>query len=239
MNIAFVDDDQNMLRHIKQLLLQEFQENQIPIHRFDAYNNTASFLDGWYPGRYDLLLLDIFIDDQTGIDIGRKIRETDADVKIAFCTTTNEFASESYALNAIFYVRKPVTAESIQHLIQRLNLDDFEARRFVRLNDTKKVILRDIIYGEYHNHTIQIFTKSGQDIQVRMAFADFIELVTNYPAIISPSKGVFINLHEVKEKNSNDFIMSDGSIIPISRRKEKEVSTLYDDFLFSELRKEF
>jgi hypothetical protein len=36
----------------------------------------------------------------------------------------------------------------------------------------------------------------------------------------------------------SDFVMNDGSLVPISRRKFKEVQKLYDAFLFRKMRKE-
>ena len=36
----------------------------------------------------------------TGIDVARLIREKDKEVKLVFCTSSNEFAGESYEVNA-------------------------------------------------------------------------------------------------------------------------------------------
>ena len=38
--------------------------------------------------------------DLTGVDVARKIRETDHNVRLVFCTTSNDFANESYEVAA-------------------------------------------------------------------------------------------------------------------------------------------
>lgn len=50
------------------------------------------------------------MDKLTGVDVARKIRERDSNVKIVFSTTSNEFASESYEVNACYYLRKSIWA---------------------------------------------------------------------------------------------------------------------------------
>ena len=50
------------------------------------------------------VFLDIYLKDWLGIDIARKIRETDREVYLVFCTSSNGFASESYEVNARDYL---------------------------------------------------------------------------------------------------------------------------------------
>ena len=48
---------------------------------------------------------------------------------------------------------------------------------------------------------------------------------------------MIVNFYEVAAQNADTFTMSDGSRIPISRRKAKEVTEAYSSFLFEQLRK--
>jgi DNA-binding LytR/AlgR family response regulator len=66
----------------------------------------------------------------------------------------------------------------------------------------------------------------------------FEQLVADAEFIIPCSKGLTVNLHEVARIEESDFLMKDGSSVPISRRKLKDVQRLYDAFLFRKMRKE-
>lgn len=73
------------------------------------------------------------MDKLTGVDVARKIRERDSNVKIVFSTTSNEFASESYEVNACYYLRKPFGRDKVKVMLDRLNLTEIEKMRTVKL----------------------------------------------------------------------------------------------------------
>ena len=106
----------------------------------------------------------------------------------------------------------------------------------MRLADGQRVILRNIIYTEYHNHTILIHCKNGENIQTRMSQMDWEALLSEHTYLYSTSKGIVANFYEVSKLEDGLFLMSDGSQVPISRRKAKEVSERYATFRFQLMR---
>ena len=96
LRIAIVDDDAQMRTRLRDCL-NDLLGNSAGIAVFPS---GEDFLAGWEAGRFDVILLDIFMESLTGMDVARKIRETDGQVKLVFCTTSNEFASESYTICA-------------------------------------------------------------------------------------------------------------------------------------------
>ena len=59
----------------------------------------------------------------SGVDVAKEIRRTDSDVKLVFCSRSNEFAAESYQVNAQYYLVKPATPGSIMNMLRRLDLE--------------------------------------------------------------------------------------------------------------------
>ena len=154
MRIALVDDTAEERR-----ILSEILDRELPQADISVFENGESFLKNWEQNSYDLILLDIYMDEMLGVDVARKIRETDFDVRIVFCTTSNEFASESYEVGANYYLQKPVSTTSFQRMLKMIRLDDYEMNRFITLPDGQKIVLRNITYTEYYNHTIIIHSK--------------------------------------------------------------------------------
>jgi hypothetical protein len=64
------------------------------------------------------------------------------------------------------------------------------------------------------------------------------ELLTPCGFIHSPSKGILVNFHEVTKSSDDSFTMSDGTVLPISRRKNKDIQSAYIKFRFQKLRAE-
>lgn len=118
MKIAIVDDEIRLYQNLR-LFLEELLGDYADITYFSS---GESFLKTWKAESFDLIILDIFMDGITGMEVAREVRRTDSEVKIAFGTTSNEFASESYEVNACYYLHKPFGAEQVKAMIDRLNL---------------------------------------------------------------------------------------------------------------------
>lgn len=233
MKIAIIDDDVQMCSCLCGCL-NDLLGAAVKI---DSYQNGEEFLAKWEPGAYDLVILDIFMPGVTGMEVARKMRKTDREVKIAFSTTSNDFASESYEVNACYYLRKPFGSDRVKAMLDRLDLEEIEKMRAVKLPDGTSTVLRNIIYVDFALHRVTLHCKEGKNVAVRSNFSEVEPLLCAYPYFFSPTKGVIVNFYEVEAQNGDTFKMRDGSIIPISRRKAKEALDAYSSFLFRQLRK--
>ncbi len=232
MKIALIDDEKSSLDRLCRLI-NEHVGSDVSI---DRYASGEEFMDSFREGVYDLIITDIFMDKLTGIETARKIREADKNVKLVFCTSSNEFACESYEVNACYYLRKPYSEESFSAMLDRLDLEQMELSRSVKLPDGQSVVLRNVIYADFASHCVTFHNKLGENIVSRVSFADVEPLLCANSYFCSPSKGVIVNFYEVVAQNDNVFVMSDDTRIPISRRKAKEVTEAYAEFRFELLR---
>jgi len=238
MKIALVDNEPKEIEHLSQMLTEEFNNLNMKISVLDFFKSGEEFLKKWHTGIYDIVFLDIFMNELSGVDVAQKIRETDSEVKLVFCTTSNEFASESYSVNASYYLCKPMTNDSVSSMIKKINLREYELSQFIVLPDGQRLILRNMIYSEYYNHTVYIHTKAGEDIQLRITQAEFESLILDYSFFICCFKGIIVNMFEILNCDNDVYIMSNGARVPISRRKQKEIEDIYSAFLFKNVREE-
>ena len=232
MKIAIVDDDIAMFHRLDSYF-GELLQNSAELQYFKS---GEAFLKQWQPDSFDLIILDIFMEALTGMDVARTIRREDKNVKLVFCTTSNEFASESYEVDACYYLHKPVDCGRVKAMLDRLNLSKIEEMRSVKLPDGTSAVLRNIIYADFAAHCVTLHGKRGGNTVIRAPFSEIEPLLCAYPYFSSPTKGIVINFYEVTQKNGQTFRMSDGSMIPISRRKAKEVTEAYSSFMFAKLR---
>ena len=233
MRVALVDDTPEELQ-----ILLDIVKNELPETTVFTFPSGESFLSDWKNNSYDLILLDIYMDKLHGIDVARKVRETDDDVRSVFCTTSNEFASESYEVGANYYLQKPVSTSSFQRMLKVIRLADYELNQFITLPDGQKIVLRNITYTEYYNHTIIIHSKKRADLQTRMSQMEWEALLSEHKFLYGCSKGIVVNFHEVVKNEDGMFLLHDGSYVPISRRKAKDTLEAYAQFRFEKMRKE-
>lgn len=88
MKIALVDDERPELDRLSEMISRQLCMFGDMTYKIDAYTSGEEFLDHWQAGRYDLVVLDIFMDKLLGVDVAHIIRETDRDVRLVFCTTS-------------------------------------------------------------------------------------------------------------------------------------------------------
>lgn len=239
MRIALVDDEITQLQYLQQLLSAElYTVMRHTHHKIDMFCSGEDFLNHWKKGSYDVIVLDIFMGGPTGVDVAKRIRQTDADVKLVFCSRSNEFAAESYQVNAQYYLVKPATKGSVSNMMKRINLDLMQQQETVSLPDGHIVLLRQILFTEYYNHVVYVHLKGGQVHRLRTNHTIMEELLIPCGYIFSPSKGLLLNFYEITQTTDNSALMSDGTTLPISRRKSKEFSSAYTKFRFQKMRME-
>lgn len=238
MQVALVDDDSEQLNELYNMIDQELTSIGDITHRITMYENGEQLLSDWKDGLFDLVVLDIYMCGQNGINIAYKIRETDKKVRIAFCTASNEFASESYEVGASHYLRKPITLSGVKKMISRLGLDEIEKNRSVKLSNGENIRLRRILYTEYDDHNINIHLKGGEQTRLRSSHTEMEALLLPFGFFYSPYKGIILNLYEAVAFDGMDFTMSNGQKLPVVRRKQKEAKEVYTTFIFNKMNKE-
>ncbi len=235
MNIALVDDEPIQLKTVLASLKSALATLGIAYRKIDTFTSGEAFLASWQPGGYDVVVLDIYIDKENGVDVARKIRERDSDVILTFCTSSNEFASESYEVGAAYYLQKPVNEEKMVGMLKRLNLSKIERSRTVVLPDGFRCLLRHILYTEYHNHNVIFHLLKGAPHSVYMNHADAETLLLHYKNFRQINKGCLVNFAMVKRLSDNAFTMENGEVLPISRRRAKEIAEAYTQYHFEKM----
>ena len=239
MRIALVDDEVSQLHLLNDLLAYELNSLTCQTSNIiDTYPNGQAFLENWKAGAYDVIVLDIFMGGITGVDVAKQIRLTDPDVKLVFCSRSNEFAAESYQVNAQYYLVKPATPGSIMNMLRRLDLEMIRLGESVTLPDGQKILLRQVLYTVYYNHVVTIHMKNAEICRVRINHSELEALLVPFGYFYSPSKGMLVNFHEVVQSNDDSFMMSDGTSVPISRRKNKDTLAAFTKFRFQKMRSE-
>lgn len=238
MRIALVENDEAQRKALSAMLGEELTRMGSIAHTIGEFDSGESFLAHWQPGQYDLILLDIFMGELSGIEAARQIRRSDQEVLLAFCTSSNEFASESYEVNASYYLQKPVSQSGIANLLSRIGPERMELNRAVRLPDGHSVLLRSIVYTEYFNHVVTVHLTGEPPYRLRTSQAAMEELLLHWDCFRSPNRGIIVNFHEVEALTDDACVVSNHQSLPITRRKYKEFKAAYTRFRFQKMRRE-
>lgn len=238
MNIAIVDDEPMDLLTANAYLSRYVETHYPEVAKdlaIDGFDGGEAFLAAFRPGKYDLLILDIRMDDMSGIDLARHIRERDGKVGIVFLTGSEDYLLEGYRVFAVGYFLKPLArnaeafAKTFEHIFPRIA--ERERRLAVQVEGTAlEVPYRQICYvdiGEKHRFCIHL---PERDILTSMAYDGFLPLLSD-PRFVECHYRIIVNMEFIKAMKQDDFVLRTGHIVPISRRMKKETKARYMSYL--------
>ena len=111
MNCIIVDDEP-LAREAMKLLIEESDNLQL----IGSFNSAATASDFMEQQGVDLVFLDIQMPGITGIEFARTISKK---TLVIFTTAYTEYALDSYEVDAIDYLIKPVEAERFQKAVDK------------------------------------------------------------------------------------------------------------------------
>ena len=177
----------------------------------------------------DLIFLDINLPVVNGIDFAKTL---DSKYQIIFTTAHHEFAIESYALNAVDYLMKPISFPRFMQAVNRA----FERKMAVVKSDTTltrdtaiaerksfffntdkkqiRVFADEILYVESLKDYVKIVTATGQ-VVTRYQLGDMMELLKDN-GFIRIHKSFIVNAAFITAYNARDIEIGKVSL-PIGR----------------------
>ena len=238
MRIALCDDDEAELLKVKQVLegfiVKNQSHEQISYRMFTEGDKLLSSINK--SGGYDLLILDVLMPGMNGIELAEEIRCSNNDCKIIFLTSSPEFALNSYKVNAFFYLLKPISASELEPLLNRALFELIkEKSASIVVKETGKLTrikIHTIQYVESIRHTICFHLRNHQVLYCNGTMNEFCEVLLPDLKFVKCHKSFIINMDYVTSITSKDFIMSDKTIIPISRQTYKQIKASYIDYFF-------
>ncbi len=235
MKLAIIDDECYQLNILQNILTDTLSEFGVENSSVAAFVSPELFLSGFERGKYDIVILDIYMGKSNGVEIARRVREVDPEVTLAFCTSSNEFASETYEVEAKYYLNKPISHDKVRAMLRRFNLTKIENNRSVALPDGNRVPLRHILYTEYNNHRVTFHIKDSAPRSFYISHGEAETMLLPNKGFSVANKGCIVNLAQVTGMSSGAFLMQNGEQVPISRRRFKEIEKDYMQYRFEKM----
>ncbi len=245
MNFAIVDDVEFELQQLEQLLAGYLSEKRID-YKFSAFSSGEQFLSAYCPGCFDAVFLDNLMHGINGMETARRLRAVDPQIPVIFITNEVSFALEGYTVQAMDYILKPVTAERLRPTVDRL-ISRLGSRCFIEIRENRvnrRLLLDDIRYVRSVGHFLEIHT--GPDVlkpyMTLESFLSLLQQLGEYDIADSSRRfqnccrGYVINFDHVSHLGSRDFILSDETVVPVSRSKYREMQSAYASYLFAKTR---
>ena len=111
--IAICDDEKSCRAHVLGIAADYAEERKDKNIIFEMYSAPGALLDAVRKGiNYDVFVLDIIMPQMNGVQLGLALRESGADGKIIYLTSTHEYALDSFRVRAFDYIMKPIAKDT-------------------------------------------------------------------------------------------------------------------------------
>ena len=241
--IGIVDDDRDSRVRLGQEIAEYASVHGIE-YELNEYESALAFLDK-SPAGFDILFLDIDMPGMSGMELAEKIRETDHEVVIIFCTNLQQFAINGYSVGALGFMVKPVqtyafnlnmeralTAVSRNH--SRDNKDS--ETKFVLRDGTisRLVSVSDIDYIEVRQHYLLYNVKDSTSgarvvIKNRGTMQEAVERLSPY-GFWRCSSSFLVNIRSVTAVSRMNVFIGD-ELLPIGRTFKESFMDAFSRYL--------
>jgi len=236
--IVVCDDDSFDIDITKKLVSKYIKckkDKDIIVKYFNSpYDLVSDIREGKY---YDIYLLDVIMTGIDSIDIGKEIRQNQEYATIIYLTESEEYALDSYKVNALQYLLKPIDKDCLYLALDNaMNQLDNKDKKIVIKTKTgiNVLLLHQIVFAEYSEHAVNYCTVLGDSIKsvvTREPFAETIKVFLNDDSFLRCHKSFVINMKYIAKIGKKDFTTYEGVIIPISASLYSKAKNAYFDYL--------
>lgn len=225
--VMICDDEEKDLLEIREMVENYQKKRAGEVPRMEFFSSPSadrlgqSLLEGM---RYDIYFLDIMMDGPEGLRIGEQIREMDDSAMIVFVTSSPDYALQAFGVFASAYLQKPVSPDQLEVCMDRLLLRMRPmGRRLFSIKSRDGMIQAEfgqITRVENVSRTMHFHMADGQvytSVYIRQSFEVQLEELLLDGRFIQPHKSFVINMDYIEKVMPHDFVMTDGTMIPISR----------------------
>lgn len=229
MRIAICDDDAAFLDEARRAVRAWSEREGVAVDiRCCADGDELLSLCG--RSRQDLVLLDIVMPGISGMDVARELRASSESMRIAFLTSSPEYAVDSYEVHAAEYLLKPVSRARLERLLDECaRADGGEAPSVVVKTafGFQRVFLADIECAEARNKRVLFWTRVGACVEAIEPLRAYEQRLTLECGFFKCHRSYLVNLVNVERFSATDAVMRSGRVVPVARSVRHEFQQAY------------
>lgn len=239
LKIIMCDDDEKDLQKIAELVENYRSRHEMWTFTVTETTSADRLCSRLEQGeRFDIYILDIMMGEKDGLSLGKVIREHTPKSTIIYVTSSPEYALGAFGVYASGYLLKPVDEAEFTNCMDRVirqmqpreeNIYTFKSREGI-----VSIELSRLIRVENVSRVMHFYLEDGEvyeSVYIRKPFEKQLEPLLMDGRFIQPHKSFIVNMEHVEKVLAHDFMMTDGTIVPISRNNLAAAKRRYLEYL--------
>lgn len=231
MTICYCEDESAQAKAFA-IKIDQWAKNKNMAVCTDLFECAEEYLFKAEQNAYDVIFLDISMRGQNGMELARQIREKEKDVILVFVTSDASYVFDGYEVGAYRYLMKPVDEEKLWEILDYARTQkEVEEENYILVkkdSQSVRINLKDIIYIEAEKHYVNLCMENKESINIKTAFTELLqETQEKSDTILLTHRSYAVNIEKVVRIGRTECVLSDSSVIPVSRSFYKEVNEAF------------
>lgn len=180
----------------------------------------------------DLLMLDIQLKGDNGIEAACEIQKRYPYLPIIFITGYIEYAQEIFRIRPVYMLIKPFDDEKIKDALIRAEefIDKCKSNyiQFSSKGNIYNIDCKEICYAESEKRKMIINT-AKENYEIYMKMDDILKMLPNN--FVCTHKSYIVNMNYIQKITKNEVVLYTGKEIPVSRTRYKDVKETFMSFV--------
>lgn len=231
--VAVCDDEKEVLKELRHILKQEYQE-RIEVICVSNIVNYIKQLKAQEQKEPDVVIMDIkwHMTAQAGIDVSVSLQQMFPKLKIIFLTGYIEYAVDIFKARPSNFLVKPISRERLRAALDKVFAEILRDRsRQIVLCSKGEVISLDaenVLYVESDKHELVVHCLQ-EDRHIWMKLDEFLESAGS--EFIRIHQSYAVNAVYVQRITADGVEMVNDLFLPVSRRRYNKVKNAFLDYL--------
>lgn len=238
-SVAVCDDENAITTQIETLLDDVAKRNGILIETDVFYSGHTLEQQIFAGKKYDLIYLDIQMENGDGIATAEAIRKTDENALFIYVSGYDKYMMDLFRLDVFSFIKKPIETARFEKIFLSANQRICKQRFYFvyRYKNTEyKLPCMDIMYFESSGRKIMIHRRDGGTESFNGKLSDVErQLHAGKIPFLRTHKSYFVNYHYIKARTRTDVTLTDGTKLPVSKYMESSFGEQYSRLLGGEI----
>ena len=229
MKIAIVDDDSVFMDEVKDIIVERINKIGINDFSISTFSSPEQLLVDIHS--FDLLIIDVEINQYNGITICDQIRKSNTDIIIMFISSYTTYVFNSFTVLPFSYVlKKDLNNKGISEIDRCLQFY-MNKNKIIKISSfgiEYSLVQRDIkLISKMSDKCI--FYYNDKQFESRINLKDILKDLS--PFFVQINKSDILNLNFVSDIHKDEITLNGGEKYYISRRKIKDIHEKWMQFL--------
>ena len=239
LQIGICDDETVIAARMEEFILETCRKEGIPAG-VEVFYSRNTLLEEVRRGTcYDLLYLDIHMQNGNGISAAEQIRKLGDNVLLIFVSGYDQYLMELFRLDVFEFVKKPFEKEEfVQTFFRAVRKVGEKSHYFVYTyrGEEFKLPCKEILYFESRGRKIWIHMKNGETAFFNGKLSDVAEkLQGGKVPFLRIHQSYLVNYHFIRSRSKSEVRLVNHTVLPIAEDRRKDFGREYVRLLGGEI----